>query len=215
MGEDATPEPDVDEAAEGDAPDSPTEKAPPTHEPFDFPILPLISTAQSQNGLRHHDHHRYRKYCYRRLQRIRKGLKFHHGRGRYKAAPLTEFYVDPKFLYIPLVAAERAWAYGMQIKSDNATSSHVSARSRAHAMRRFGKAVTQAEELKAQVAKHGDARSQKEASAYLAFLTACYATEREKWSEASAALGECQSTYEHLALTAAEGDASVYRAKVK
>ena len=28
---------------------------------FDFPILPLISTAQSQNGLRHHDHHRYRK----------------------------------------------------------------------------------------------------------------------------------------------------------
>ena len=47
----------------------------------------------------------------------------------------------------------------MQIKSDNATSSHVSARSRAHAMRRFGKAVSQAEELKAQVAKHGDARS--------------------------------------------------------
>merc|ERR1719379_1549919 len=82
-------------------------------------------------------------------------------------------------------------------------------------MRRFGKAVTQAEELKAQVAKHGDARSQKEASAYLAYLTACYATEREKWSEANAALTECQAAYEHLALTATEGDASVYRAKVK
>merc|ERR550514_1093166 len=122
-------------------------KAPPTHDPFPLPILQIVTTAQAQNGLRHNDHHRYRQYCYRRLQRIRKALKFHHGRGRYKSAPLPEFYVDPKFLYIPLVAAERAWAFGMQIKSDNATSSHVSARSRAHAMRRFGKAVKQAAEL--------------------------------------------------------------------
>merc|ERR1719482_1395809 len=204
------------EEAEGDEKEGEEEevKAPPTHDPFPLPILQLVTTAQAQNGLRHNDHHRYRQYCYRRLQRIRKALKFHHGRGRYKSAPLPEFYVDPKFLYIPLVAAERAWAYGMQIKSDNATSSHVSARSRAHAMRRFGKAVKLAEELKAQVAKHGDARSQKEASAYLAFLTACYATEREQWTEANSALSECQAAYEHLALTA-EGDAGVYRAKVK
>jgi len=204
------PAPDVDEAAEGE------EKAPaPTHEPFDFPILPLISTAQSQNGLRHHDHHRYRKYCYRRLQRVRKGLKFHHGRGRFKAAALPDFFSQPKYLELPLVAADRAWAYGMQIKEDNASAAKPSSSMQAHAVRRFAKAVKLAEELVAQVEKHCDARSQKEAAAYLAFLRGTLQVERSNWTEAHAALQECQAAYEHLALMCDAEAAPVYRTKVK
>ncbi len=33
-------------------------------------LLTLVKTSQDQNGLRHNDHHRYRNYCTRRLQRL-------------------------------------------------------------------------------------------------------------------------------------------------
>ena len=50
-------------------------------------IFDVIKSAQAQHGLRHGDHARYRQYCSRRLHRIRKGLKFMHGKGRQVCLP--------------------------------------------------------------------------------------------------------------------------------
>lgn len=45
-------------------------------------VLETVKAAQMQNGLRHRDFQRYRQYCTRRLRRIRKSVKFMHGKGR-------------------------------------------------------------------------------------------------------------------------------------
>lgn len=45
-------------------------------------VLETVKAAQLQNGLRHRDFQRYRQYCTRRLARIRKSVKFTHGKGK-------------------------------------------------------------------------------------------------------------------------------------
>jgi hypothetical protein len=48
----------------------------------DYKVLETVKAAQLQNGLRHRDFQRYRQYCTRRLRRIRKSMKFMHGKGK-------------------------------------------------------------------------------------------------------------------------------------
>lgn len=59
-----------------------------------------------------------RLYCARRLRRIRKALHFTQGhRNRYHKKPLTASTVkDVRYLHIPLINAERAWALAMELK---------------------------------------------------------------------------------------------------
>uniref|UniRef100_A0A914HDZ8 Signal recognition particle subunit SRP68 n=1 Tax=Globodera rostochiensis TaxID=31243 RepID=A0A914HDZ8_GLORO len=77
-----------------------------------------------KHGLRHENYQRYRGYCARRIERIRKSLKFMHS---YKCAPKraakfvarnvsAELVGDLRFLQIVVFEVERNWAYAMQMK---------------------------------------------------------------------------------------------------
>ena len=59
-----------------------------------------------------------RMYCSRRLRRIRKSLSFTSGhRHRYSKKPLKAAIINsPRYLYIPLYSAERAWSLAMELK---------------------------------------------------------------------------------------------------
>jgi len=46
---------------------------------YTLPLLKIIKETQQQHGLRHGDYQRYRTYCSRRLQRLRKVLNFVQG----------------------------------------------------------------------------------------------------------------------------------------
>lgn len=83
-----------------------------------LPVLETVKAAQLQNGLRHRDFQRYRQYCSRRLQRVRKSVKFTHGKGKTYIGKKVdaETATEARFLYIPLYNAERAWSYAMQLK---------------------------------------------------------------------------------------------------
>ena len=61
---------------------------------------------------------RYRGYCSRRLRRLRKTLNFtQFSKHRFQKKKVTkEIITDAKFLQIPLMSAERAWALAMQLK---------------------------------------------------------------------------------------------------
>lgn len=62
------------------------------------------------------------RYCAQRLKRIRKCLKFTQGRRSHTNKKLeSENVKDVRFLHIPLVLAERAWAYFMQLKEESKT----------------------------------------------------------------------------------------------
>lgn len=84
-------------------------------------------------------------YCTRRLRRIRKSLGFTQGhRHRYHKRELKkESITEVRFLYLPLVCAERAWALGMELKQE----SHTEPRKRFHLLRRLNKAAKYANEL--------------------------------------------------------------------
>ena len=84
-------------------------------------------------------------YCTRRLRRMRKSLKFTQGhRHRYHKRELKpEIVSEVRFLYLPLVCAERAWALGMELKQETNTEP----RKRFHLLRRLNKAAKYADQL--------------------------------------------------------------------
>ena len=90
-------------------------------------VLRLIKDAQAQHGLRHGDYQRYRGYCTRRIERLRKFLKLPQGEKRhYKKRDVLVSFIegqgaDRRYLHIPLMLAERAWAYAMQLRQESNT----------------------------------------------------------------------------------------------
>lgn len=86
-----------------------------------FPVLRIIKDLQQQHGLRHGDYQRYRGYCTRRVKRLRKTLSLPQGDKRhFKKKEVTVTHLeskksDERFIHIPLMLAERAWAYAMQV----------------------------------------------------------------------------------------------------
>lgn len=185
------------------------------HEPFAQKIFSLISNQQAANGLRHNDHLRYRQYCSRRLRRLRSALRFTCGSKRFKAVPFPANFEDARYLQIPLMCAERSWAYGVQLKADNAAAAQMNARWRHHSISRLAKAVKWAQFLESVCKVHGDNRTQLEAEAYESFMSGTYLVEKEEWSEASAKLTRCRKVCEHLSLASEQAEAAIFKGKVQ
>eukprot|EP00939_MAST-03C_sp_MAST-3C-sp1_P005281 g5281.t1 len=157
--------------------------------PLCIDILDTITTSQLQNGLRHGDYLRYRRYCARQLRRLRKSLGISHGKGRvFQQKKITpEDSVESRFLLIPLVNAERAWAYAMESKEkaedlkDEDDEDGMNPRKRHIMLRKLRKAVRWSSELSQLCAKRGDERTTKEAKAYAAYLAGELDVEMGRW----------------------------------
>jgi signal recognition particle subunit SRP68 len=182
------------------------------HDPFSVKVFTIAKESQATNGLRHNDHLRYRQYCTRRLRRIRNTLRWHNGRGRGKQVPFPSDFSDWRYLEFPLVCAERAWSYGVQLKSDNATAATWQPRWRLHSIRRFAKAVRWAEFLESVCKIHGDQRTQREAEAYTAFMAGTLLLEKEEWEQALAKFQRCRKVCEHLALASDQAESARFKA---
>lgn len=89
--------------------------------------MKIIKDAQQQHGLRHGDYQRYRGYCSRRVKRLRKTLNIPQGdRRHFKKREVTITNLegkncDERFIHIPLMLAERAWSYAMQLRQESNT----------------------------------------------------------------------------------------------
>jgi signal recognition particle subunit SRP68 len=71
-------------------------------------VLPFLVAYQRQHGLRHTDFQRYRRFCTRRIHRIRTALDFTHGKRNYKPAKVTlDGLTDERHLHILLFEIER------------------------------------------------------------------------------------------------------------
>ncbi|KAF4725061.1 signal recognition particle subunit srp68, partial [Perkinsus olseni] len=126
---------------------------------------------QQQNGLRHQDYHRYRQYCSRRLHRIRKATKLTNGRERFKKCAIPDDFSLDKVLEIPLVSAERAWAYSAELLGVYAQFIEDKPALRYHGIGRLRKAVRYAQILLAMCRVHCDSRTVMEAEAYESFMS--------------------------------------------
>ncbi|KAJ4454057.1 putative signal recognition particle 68 kDa protein [Paratrimastix pyriformis] len=163
---------------------------------FPLPILEL--TKQARGGV----FHDYPAVCTRRLRRIRHALHFLQGKKTYVKRPLTyDLVTDPRYLHIPLMEAERAWATALDLKKA-AQSSGGDLRVYAHAKKRLRKAARFALQLVDLTKKCADQRSIVEAEAYALWMRGQYLLEEEKWAEALLTLVEARIIYEELSRVA-------------
>lgn len=167
-----------------------------------LPILSEITSAQATHGLKHSDYERYRHYCTRRLSRIRKTTQLtnrHQSHGhRYAAKPVTSDAVqsDHRALLIPLVLAERDWAFAMDVKRTQPAGPH---RARRRVLARLHRAVFHADSLSALARTVADEATVLEAEAYAQGLRAALALEQEAWAAALAAYQVVERVYTGMA----------------
>lgn len=104
---------------------------------------------QQQHGLRHGDYQRYRGYCSRRVKRLRQTLHLPQGdRRHFKKREVTSLHLeskepDERFIHIPLIMAERAWSYAMQLRQE----SNTEPRKRFHLISKLRKACVYAAQV--------------------------------------------------------------------
>lgn len=117
-------------------------------------------------------------YCTRRISRLRKTLKIPQGDKRhYKKRDVTVVHLDgsakaigpegdERYLYIPLMLAERSWSYAMQLRQE----SNTEPRKKFHLVAKLRKACKYALELQSisVASTRLDAKTKLEAEAYIA-----------------------------------------------
>ncbi|XP_063230612.1 signal recognition particle subunit SRP68 [Bacillus rossius redtenbacheri] len=181
---------------------------------FSIEILKIIKDAQQQHGLRHSDYQRYRGYCSRRLRRLRKVLHVTQGDKRhFKKKIITESLLkDEKFVHIPLMMAERAWSFAMQLRQE----ANTEPRKKFHLVSRLRKAVTYALQLQNLCESNKcDVRTRLEAQAYVAWISGSLQFELQQWRLAMESLKKSQMVYEKLAQALPEQEQAVYRQRVE
>ncbi|XP_011161227.1 signal recognition particle subunit SRP68 [Solenopsis invicta] len=181
---------------------------------YSLEILKIIKEAQQQHGLRHGDYQRYRGYCSRRLRRLRKVLKVPQGdRRHFKRKDITATMVsEDKFLQVPLIMAERAWSYAMQLRQE----SNTEPRKKFHLISRLKKAAAYSLQLQDLIENiNCDARTKLEAQAYVAWINGSLQFELQLWKQAMENLKKAQVVYGNLASALPELEQVVYKARVE
>ncbi|XP_055913275.1 signal recognition particle subunit SRP68 [Eupeodes corollae] len=184
---------------------------------FTLEILHMIKDSQQQHGLRHGDFQRYRGYCTRRIRRLRKALKFPQGDKRHfkrrdvTVANLTGKHADEKYIHIPLISAERAWAYAMQLRQE----SNTEVRKKFHLVNKLRRACFYALQLQELCNTESfDARTKLECEAYVAWMHGTLHFELSLWATAGEYFKKAQVVYENLAQALPDDEQALYKAKV-
>lgn len=186
--------------------------------PHSLDILHIVKSSQMKNGLRHGDYLRYRQYCTRRLRRIRKNnlIRFMYadkkGRDYEFKSVRAEDVSDERLLLVPLIMAERAWSYAMQLKQDNENDEYP--RKYFHMKRRLTKAAKWSTELKELCAATCDARTSLEAEAYEAVMHANLTVQNEDWANAAAKFMHAREIYDQLSQVGSTEERELFRDRI-
>ena len=132
---------------------------------------------------------------------------------RFNKKDVTETILkDEKHLHIPLITAERAWAYYMQLKFE----SNAEPRKKFHMVNRLRKAKKYADQLEAISAEslRVDARTKLETKAYQCWLTGTLYFETGKWAEAQSMLSQAKTIYDSLSQAVEEEEANLFKQKM-
>jgi signal recognition particle subunit SRP68 len=186
--------------------------------PFSLDVLHLVKTSQAKNGLRHGDYLRYRQYCTRRLRRIRKSnaVRFMYADKRGKnfgfKSVAPDDVQDERLLLVPLMMAERAWSYAMQLKNDNENDEYP--RKFFHMKRRLAKAAKWSTELRMLCSELCDARTGLEAEAYEAVMHANLIVQNEDWAGAAAKFMLAHKIYDELSQVGSTEERELFRDRI-
>lgn len=170
--------------------------------PVSLQILLDTTTSRAAHGLKHGDYLRYRRYCTRRLARLRAATQLSNktpsNPPRYAPSPPTKDAVqsNPRSLSIPLILSERAWAHAMDVKTQQPAGP---ARARKVILGKLRRASRHAIELASLCKIVGDEDTILEAEAYSRSMAAVLALEEEKWAVSLAAYQTVHDIYTGMA----------------
>ena len=159
-------------------------------------VLSAVRGSRLSNGLRHDDHLRYRRYCSRRLARLRSSLSWTAGpKAAVRPRPLPSPLPSALFLTLLLTQAERSWAFAQQLAGER---SEDTPRKRFHQLKRLKRAVEFASQLEAACQQVADARTQLQAEAYKADMQGSYAFEKGEFDSALQHFLHAKAVYTQL-----------------
>lgn len=158
-------------------------------EPYSLNVHEMIMEMQQQHGLRpDNDYVKYRQYITNRLRRIRNLGNFKYGKGRgfvQHELTIEEVRINPILLMIPLLNAERAWSYAMEIKQELEVAKGGHGKLTSHLFGRLKKASLHGEEFEKLCFKFpADERTCLESTAYSSWLKGNLYLEQESWKSA-------------------------------
>ncbi|KAG5682074.1 hypothetical protein PVAND_011456 [Polypedilum vanderplanki] len=184
---------------------------------YTLEVLRMIRDMQQQHGLRHGDYQRYRGYCTRRVKRLRKNLNLPQGdRKHFKKKEVNINHLESKnsnekYIHIPLILAERCWAYAMQLRQE----ANSEPRKKYHLISKLKKACVYSRQLLFLAnTSFCDARTKLEAEAYDSWIHGSFYFELNQWKEAAEYLKKTQIVYENLLKALPEEEQTIYRAKI-
>jgi len=166
---------------------------------FNLEIAEFTRSLQSANGLRHGDYNRYRRFCTRKIHRIRSDLKLLNGRNRFKKAVIPDKINSSRYIELLVVYVERAWAHGLTLKSEHAVSDRSGKSRLRHAfIKKFRRAAHWADQLVELVKQHADQRTLLESEAYAAWIHGLSLTESGFYEKALQMLCASEQKYVEL-----------------
>ncbi|ELP92166.1 hypothetical protein EIN_381330 [Entamoeba invadens IP1] len=156
-------------------------------------VFETINSWRQINGLKHDDYTRYRRFCTRRLKRLRQkvGLVSHWKKTTSTTTPkvfkmvfnrihmIPEYMKTGECLMIPLLNLERCWAYA----NDLTPADETEGRKGHHQLRRIHKMRKYCDELLALV-KGCNKRTQREVQCYVSYIRGTVAFECKKYEQA-------------------------------
>eukprot|EP00761_Pharyngomonas_kirbyi_P000006 gb/GECH01000006.1/.p1 GENE.gb/GECH01000006.1/~~gb/GECH01000006.1/.p1 ORF type:complete len:544 (+),score=134.81 gb/GECH01000006.1/:1-1632(+) len=148
-----------------------------------FSVLGTAKKYEKRNGLRDNDYERYRKYCARRLRRLRVALNITNKQDG-KETKITsiepEQISDERYFMLYLFNAERAWSYALELKSKDPRG----ARQFSRYLYRASKAANWSEKLVQLCQSRGDDRTALDASGYYHWMKGMDTFENQNFEEA-------------------------------
>lgn len=180
---------------------------------MDFQLFSYINRIRTQHNASSEDYKDYRKYCSKRLRRIRKSnngffLQLNEGNVYSKrdsldtAQSLRENNANDNLILLLIeyliVQAERAWAYSFEIKQELDTSNETNGVKNRHMRNRMKKAICWSDQLCNFCNEFMNKITQTKAKAYNIYFKAKVAFDKEDLESAAENFEELNKVYEQL-----------------
>ncbi|KYQ91500.1 signal recognition particle 68 kDa subunit [Tieghemostelium lacteum] len=164
---------------------------------YNIDVLNTTQSSQIQFGLRVQDYKKYRHYCSKRIQKLRKQIRKLYGKKGYiQKIQETKQINDQRYLLIMLFKTERAWSYGMDLKAEYEQGTNP--RAGFHMSRRFAKAALHATEFEKYCRELADQSTIIEAQAYASWHRSSLLLNKEDWTKALEEITIARTIYDGL-----------------
>ncbi|KAH8740415.1 signal recognition particle 68 [Cryptosporidium ryanae] len=171
----------------------------------ELPILIITKHLQEHNGMKYKDFVQYRRYCTRKLHRLRSLLKLNCGKNKFQRSYIESVkeYKTGKHFLILILLIERCWSFGNELGSvENTTNikEKINNRTRLHGIRKLKKGCKISNLLLENAQNKCTSRTIVEIKAYQSYILGNYHLKCSNWECAVTELKKSINLYQQLKL---------------